>query len=135
MPALIYELELPWETPSNNKIKGMNHFAYKRLRENWRMAVMAALGGSRFHDLPPLSPVAIEIDRYSKGPLLDWDNAYGGLKPLLDCLVMKSRQNPDGLGLIVDDSPRHVPEPPKLRQVRIRSGQNRTILRIYADLP
>jgi hypothetical protein len=103
---LIYELHLPEPTPSNNAIKGMHFHAYKKLRNGMRASVLAALGGNT-----PASPLlcsALEVERYCAGSL-DWDNAYGGLKPLLDCLVAKRARNPDGLGLIQDDSPKFMP--------------------------
>jgi len=78
----------------------------------------------------PLQTVGLYIERGSAG-LLDWDNAYGGLKPLLDCLVSKTPKNPDGLGIIQDDSPRHMPEPPYLRQVVAPRGKGFTLVRIY----
>lgn len=53
---------------------------------------------------PPVGRSALEIERYCAGSL-DWDNPYGGLKPLLDYLVAHSAGNPDGRGLIQDDSP------------------------------
>jgi hypothetical protein len=87
---LLYELHLPEPTPSNNAIKGMHFHAYKKLRNGWRASVLAAIGGR-----PPAAPIAcsvLELERYCAGRL-NWDNAYGGLKPLLDCLVAQSARN------------------------------------------
>lgn len=127
---LIYTLELPGETPSNNEIKGMHFHVYKKTRKGWQDKVLAALGGK----LPdkPLENAYLEVDRHCAGGGLDWDNAYGGLKPLLDCLVAQSKRNPDGLGLITDDNPRAMPEPPYLRQLPAKRGQGRTVVRIYS---
>ncbi|WP_157808788.1 hypothetical protein [Janthinobacterium sp. 67] len=116
-------------TPSNNAIKGMHFHAYKKLRNGWRASVLAAIGGK----LPaaPISRSALEIERYCAGSL-DWDNAYGGLKPLLDCLVVPSARNPDGLGLITDDGPKFMPEAPRVFQLPAKRGAGYAIVRIYA---
>lgn len=126
---LIYELHLPAATPSNNAIKGMHFHAYKKLRNGWRASVLAAIGGKA--PATPIARSALEIGRYCAGSL-DWDNAYGGLKPLLDCLVAPSARNPDGLGLIKDDSPKFMPEAPRMTQGAAKRGRGCTIVRIYA---
>lgn len=61
--------------------------------------MLAAIGGKA--PAAPIARSALEIERYCAGNL-DWDKAYGGLKPqpLLDCLVAPSARNPKGLGLI-----------------------------------
>lgn len=124
----VFELELPEATPSNNTVKNMHHRVYKKEREKWHKLVMDALGGT----LPaaPIELCALEVVRYSAGQL-DWDNLHGGLKPLQDCLVMPSKRNPDGLGLIRDDGPKAMPESPRLRQLQAKKGQGRTVVRIY----
>ena len=126
---LRYELSLPVETPSNNVIKGLHFHAYKHLRRQWRMMVQAALGGQ----LPeqPVERSFLVVTRECAGGGLDWDNAYGGLKPMLDCLVAPSAKNPDGLGLILDDNPRAMPFPPFVEQVSAKRGEGRTRVRIY----
>lgn len=126
---LIYELHLPAATPSNNAIKGMHFHAYKKLRNGWRASVLAAIGGKV--PAAPIARSALEIERYCAGTL-DWDNAYGGLKPLLDCLVSPSTRNPDGLGLIEDDSPRFMPDAPRVFQLPAKRGAGYAIVRIYA---
>jgi hypothetical protein len=126
---LLYELHLPEPTPSNNAIKGMHFHAYKKLRNGWRTNVLAAIGGNA--PTTPISRSALEIERYCAGSL-DWDNAYGGLKPLLDCLVAASVRNPDGLGLIQDDSPKFMPEAPRMTQSISKRGGGCTVVRIYA---
>lgn len=126
---LVYELELPHETPSNNTIKGMHFHAYKKLREDWRGYVLAAL-----NQKTPGSPIElahVEIDRHCVGKL-DWDNAYGGTKPLMDCLVSQTTRNPNGLGLIADDNPDCIPNAPILRQVKAKRGEGKTVVRIYS---
>lgn len=125
---LILTLDLPAATPSNNSVKNMHFRAYKALREQFQTLVLSELPVDR----PARVDTAfIEIDRHSAGGGLDWDNAYGGLKPLLDCLVQGSDRNPDGLGLIRDDNPAAMPLPPAMRQFPAKRGAGRTVVRIY----
>lgn len=74
--------------------------------------MLAAIGGKV--PAAPIAKSALEIERYCAGSL-DWDNAYGGLKPLLVCLVAPS--NPGELGLIEDDSHKFMPEAPRVLQL------------------
>lgn len=126
--VLRYRLELPQKTPSNNEIRGMNRFAYQGLRRDWQLRVFTALKGRRPKE--PLTKAFLRITRGSSSEL-DWDNAYGGLKPLLDCLVMPSKRNPDGLGLIQDDSPSHMPLPPLVIQVKAKPEDSSTVVEIF----
>jgi hypothetical protein len=127
-------LQLPEATPSNNVIKGMHFRVYKKAREAWQCMVQDALQSARGSDsaaLPPLDRCYLQIERHCAGAGLDWDNAYGGLKPLLDCLVAPSARNPDGLGVIRDDSPAHMPYAPSMTQHPAKKGAGRTVVRIY----
>lgn len=126
---LKFELSLPVETPSNNVIKGMHFHAYKHLRRAWKLMVLQALGGIRPER--PIEQSFLVVTRECAGAGLDWDNAYGGLKPLLDCLVRPSPRNPDGLGLILDDNRKAMPFPPFVRQAEAPKGEGRTRLQIF----
>jgi len=55
----------------------------------------------------PLQQCEIHIARYSTGTP-DIDGLYGGVKGVLDCMVVCTARNPHGLGLIQDDSPEHI---------------------------
>ena len=128
---LILTLDLPEATPSNNAIRAMHYRIYAKTRANWR-GLVAGARQQGTDGLPALvERCFIAIERYSSGGGLDWDNAYGGLKPLLDCLVAPSPRNPDGLGLIRDDNPRAMPLAPALRQLPAKRGAGRTVVRIY----
>lgn len=131
MRTPLITLEIPDATPSNNVIKGMHYRVYQKLRQHWRQMTAQALQLSGAAS-DPLEKSYIEIDRHCAGGGLDWDNAYGGLKPLLDCLVVASARNPDGLGVIVDDSPKHMPMAPLVTQHTAKKGASRTVVRIYA---
>lgn len=125
---LVYSLEIPFESPSNNTIKAMSSKNYRALRKLWQYRVVTALGGRR--SKPTLGKAAILVTRHCSGQL-DWDNALGGLKPLLDCLVLSSRKNPSGLGLVEDDNPKFMPYPPFMQQFKSKRDAARTELRIF----
>ncbi len=57
-----------------------------------------------YPDFKTFKKCHVTIERHSAG-LPDWDGLYGGLKPLLDCLVVRTDRNPHGLGFIEDDNP------------------------------
>lgn len=130
-PLLV--LELPEATPSNNVVKGMHYRVYQKERQAWKQRVLCALNAAGYK-LPadPIPLCHLEIERHSAGGGLDWDNAYGGLKPLLDCLVQASKRNPDGLGVIADDNPQAMPRAPTLTQHPAKRGEGRTVVRVYA---
>ena len=125
---LRYTLLLPAATSSNNTIKGMHYRAYQKTRQGWRLMVLAALKGVR--PAAPIQRSRLVIVRHSAG-FLDWDNALGGLKPLLDCLVSASTRNPDGLGLVTNDDPSAMPFAPLMRQEKCKRGQGHTECFIY----
>lgn len=55
----------------------------------------------------PLERAIVTVERFSvQEP--DHDGLIGGLKPLIDCLLVRSDRHPHGLGFIVDDSPAHM---------------------------
>lgn len=127
--TLRFQLSIPRETPSNNELRGMHFHAYKHLRRMWRMEVLAALGRNR--PTTPIQRAYLKVVRSCAGGGLDWDNVYGGLKPLLDCLVACTDKNPDGLGLIQDDGPKHMPFRPDVKQLSAKRGQGSTLIEVY----
>jgi hypothetical protein len=127
---LKYELSLAEQTPSNNSIREMHHHDYRRVRQLWCQRVFAALGGRKPKE--PIEQAFVVVIRECHGDGLDWDNVYGGLKPLLDCLVCPSDKNPSGLGLIRDDNPKNMPLPPFVVQKSAKRGEGKTTLKIFA---
>jgi hypothetical protein len=121
-------LHLAEPSPSNNEIKSMHFHTYKKVRTAFAAEVKAALGDMVAPGLP-LS--ALFIVRRSAGTL-DWDNAIGGLKPILDCLVQTSARNPSGLGIIVDDKPANMPYPPFMRQLPAKRGAGSTEIYVFS---
>ena len=83
---------LPKPTPSNNVLKGQHYFAYKKLREEFVDMVKEVVPVPE----KPITRCEIFITRYGSTPM-DWDNVYGGFKPLLDALIIG--------GIISDDNP------------------------------
>jgi hypothetical protein len=128
---LRYSLRLGAASPSNNVIKGLHFHAYRKLRQDYQAEVLALLGGKA--PQRAIETSGLVVLRHCVGSL-DYDNLYGGLKPLLDCLVQASARNPSGLGLIVDDSAKHMPEPPYARNVKAKRGQDHTELFVF-ELP
>jgi hypothetical protein len=89
-------------TPLLNKWQRM-HWAQRR-KETEQLAWLVKNATKDYRDIEPFKKCHVLIWRYSsKYP--DWDGLYGGLKPLLDCFVVRTDRNPHGLGLIVDDNP------------------------------
>lgn len=125
----VYSFEIDEATPSNNSIRGLHFHAYKSLRKKWAQKVLKAIGGSPEQTI---ETAWVRVTRYCSGSGLDWDNAYGGLKPLLDCLVCATARNPSGLGLIRDDNPRNMPVPPLVLQVAAKRGKSKTLVEIFS---
>lgn len=123
-------LKIPLQTPSNNEIKEMHHFVYKSLRQKWKKLLWVAAGG---RGRTPIGKSWIVIERYCAGGL-DWDNVYGGLKPVLDCLVVPTKRNPDGLSFVENDNPQSMPFPPLVVQRPAPRGEGKTIIHIYEIL-
>lgn len=110
---LAFYARLGTQSPSNNELRKMHFARYKRLRDDFALELRAALGR---RTPPRLQRAALVVIRRCGGEGLDWDNAYGGLKPVLDCLTAPCAASPSGLHIIEDDSPRHMPLPPFVLQ-------------------
>ncbi len=128
LERLAFVLDLDEASPSNNTIKGMHPFAYKKVREQFAVKVRSALAG---REAPQLQQSALYIVRRSAG-VLDWDNAIGGLKPILDCLVKPSARNPSGQHIVEDDNPRNMPHPPYMQQASAKKGAGSTTVYVFA---
>ena len=107
-----YCLTVPKATPLLNQIRKMHYQKYKRLREEWSWLIKAAAmkAGIKSGDTP-INRCIVMVSRYqwhNAGTLPDWDGLYAGLKPAIDCLSVASKSSPSGLGIIVDDSPKHI---------------------------
>lgn len=125
---LAFVLRLEEASPSNNTIKSMHYRVYKKVREQFAGTVRSALGD---RPAPQLQTSALFIVRRSAGTL-DWDNALGGLKPILDCLVRPSDRNPSGLHIVEDDNPANMPYPPFMRQLPAKRGAGSTEIYVFS---
>ena len=114
-------------TPSNNEIKKMHFATYKKMREQfaWLVKLEKLKQG---YSGKPWKHCKVEIIR-NGSRWLDWDNAYGGIKPLMDCLVAPSKSSPNGCGLILDDNP-SVVSSLVMKQTKVKRGEESTYIRI-----
>ena len=80
------------------------------------------------------SPVNVKITRYYgyRKREMDEDNLYGACKALIDAIRVRNKGKSGGLGIIEDDSPKHVsldvrqeksPEKQSLVKIRVQSQQ------------
>lgn len=124
----VYRIVIERASPSNNTLREMPFYEYRKLRKLWKTEIALSLKGQ----IPPapIEKAGLVIIRHSSG-LLDWDNALGGLKPILDCLVRPSLKNPDGLGLITDDNPKGMIEPPYMEQRSAAKKAGKTEILVY----
>lgn len=127
---LMWAIELDEATPSLNQLRKLNPRQYQAYRKAMALKIWAACGGR----LPvhPLPRAFLQVTRACAGHGLDWDNAMGGLKPLIDCLVAASARNPDGLGFIRDDNRACLPRQPELIQQEAPRGAGRTTVQIFS---
>lgn len=129
--AASYQFELPEATPSLNELRAIHWQDYRKLRRHYRAMVSGLLLVQRVRIGAPIRHAMLLVERGAASGGLDWDNAYGGLKPLMDCLVAPTTRNPDGLGLIQDDGPCHIPVPPIVRQTKTPRGQGYTRVAVF----
>jgi hypothetical protein len=75
----------------------------------------------------PMRKCRILIERHSSGKP-DIDGAWGGAKLLLDTLVVPTRRNPHGLGVIANDDPDCAQI--ELRTVKTNRAAQKTVVMI-----
>ena len=134
MPELT--ITLPYAIPTLNVLI-RTHYR-RRATQKLRMGreILAQLGSSR--PAQPFERAHVVIERHSTGTP-DPDGAVGACKDLLDCLTTPSVQangkvrNKYGMGLIRDDSPKHITL--EVRPVRCKRGEERTVVRLTSSLP
>jgi hypothetical protein len=103
--ASMVVLDLQLRTPSNNEYARLHHMQQHALHRDFEWAVLAELqrltvrAPGKTWPRPPTFRVRVTVYRSGINPR-DVDNAYGGLKPLLDAL----RKN----HLIADDDMAHI---------------------------
>jgi hypothetical protein len=104
---ITFRLSAP--TPSLNPSSGASgnwrarHARKRKLQREWATEIV--FNHSPIAVALPIVKSRVTIERHSAG-VLDVDNLYGGVKPLLDVLKpMDPKRNPFGLGIILDDKP------------------------------
>lgn len=118
-------LTIPYALPTLNAIRKMHYQEYKRLREKLAWEIC----GQYRHKGDPIKYSIIFVTRHGSGKTPDWVNLYGSFKALEDCLVMPSKANPSGLGIIYDDNPEYVKTLTVLPQ-KCKRGEEKTVVEI-----
>jgi Holliday junction resolvase RusA-like endonuclease len=119
-------LDIPSPTPLQNVWQRMHWAKRKRVCEYWSWLVKEALMNLRPSEPVglPIEKCIVHITRYSAGEP-DIDNLYGGVKPLMDALVVCTKRNPHGLGVIRDDNQKVVTNL-KVDPKKAKRGEGRT---------
>ena len=126
--SLVWGVRLSQPTPSSGALERLTASQRAALRRQWRDLLLA--------QAPPppekaFAKVGLVIVRKASR-LVNWDNAFGGLKPLMDCLVIRKLQHPDGLGYLFDDHPGSgMPHPPALAQQLVSKADESTLLFLF----
>jgi hypothetical protein len=124
--APVIEFCLPHATLLLNTLLRM-HWSERRKYQRSLSAEIAALTLAR-RPGEPFQWAKVTIARHSL-QLPDADGLAGGMKPLLDCLLVRSTRHPDGLGFCVDDGPAHMEL--SVSSVRVKKqSEQRTHVRI-----
>ncbi len=110
----IIRFTLPKPTPTLNQLQRRHFHARSNDKKKLSWEIRCALGVSR--PAAPFARAHVLIERFSTGTP-DRDNLFGGVKDLVDCLLDQGIRmvnglpvalHPTGLGLILDDSPKHM---------------------------
>jgi len=113
-----------WDTPpSGNSLrrKYRNPHVYARLRDSWGWSLAAAASPNErsfLKGIPATGKRVRVIISVQHRQLLDPDNLYAAVKPILDSLV--------GLGWLRDDSEEHI----ELQAVQIKGEVAKTVIRM-----
>lgn len=95
------KFEIPEPTPLLNTYLRMHWQKRRRIAKAFAWMVREAVGPITGE---PMQRCKVRIERHSAG-VPDTDGLVGGMKCLIDCLVVCTKRNPLGLGLIQDDNP------------------------------
>lgn len=123
MSQYYLEVDVPKLTPTLNTWQRLHWQARRKAIRLWRelIATEMLLSGQ----LRPRKPLPrwrlLVVRRTTASRTPDWDNAMGGLKPVLDALQQ--------LGIVADDGPGSLVEQPAVRHVCVaRRAQQGTTL-------
>lgn len=120
------EFTLPRLLPLTNQLLRMHWQKRRRLIKAlaWEIRAVAPRAPAE-----PFERARVTVTRCSSQPPDD-DGLVGGVKMLLDCLVVPTKRNPWGLGYVVDDAPAHIEQHTVHEYAPPRKG--RTVVRIEA---
>jgi hypothetical protein len=125
---------LPFALDSLN-VRDRKHFAQRhRDQDRLRLEVIAALGGTRYLPRPAFARARITVIRQSPGSL-DPDGLPATVKGLVDILCVSSAVHPHGLGVIEDDSARHIDLAVRQEQCARGSAATTVLVEELASLP
>lgn len=131
-PPLL-DFSLPDTLPLLNVWQRWHWRDRKRFSEGLSWSVRAHLSEWFKGDKQPIERCLILIERRSKPPLPDWDGLAASPKALMDCLVVPSKRNPHGIGIIRDDNPTCAGLVLTLPEPLARGEIFKTRVRIYPD--
>ena len=123
------KITLPAASPTLNVLLRSHYYKKRKELEKWGWLIRKATDQQRNHVPKPIVKCTIHVERYSTGNGVDWDGFYGGLKPILDCLVVPTAKNPNGLGFILDDNPK-VLLALTGKQSKCKKGDEKTVVYI-----
>lgn len=124
----VIEFEIPEILPLLNTLLRMHWAQRRKLMERVSWLVHIHSGHRTMSDLP-MERCRVWVERRSSGMAPDHDGLVSSIKPLMDVLVMPSRRNPHGLGIIRDDCPDVVGKP-LVTQVKVPRRDQSTRVRI-----
>ena len=111
----VIRFEVRRQLPLLNELLRMREHERMRAKQEIAEAVHAAVlplrGYGRGWQPIRRCLVTVEIHRPGRP---DWDGMMGGIKYLLDALVVRTGRNPRGCGLILDDSQDCIAECPRI---------------------
>lgn len=117
-----FEFVLPLLTPSLNVTTRRHWKDRTKELETWRILIAAARGELKRWERPKWPRVRLTIVRMTVQPIEDTDNLVGGMKQLIDALVLE--------GYFVSDKEAAIGRP-DIRQVKVRHRKDQcTVVKI-----
>lgn len=124
----VIEFEIPEMLPLLNTLLRMHWAQRRKLMERIAWLVHIHSGHRTMSDLP-IEKCSVWVERRSSGREPDHEGLVSSIKPLMDTLVVPSRRNPHGLGIIRDDCPAVVGKP-VVTQLKVPRQYQSTAVRI-----
>lgn len=121
------KFQIPVLLPTGNQLRRTyrHYWKYRKLVISIAEEIWVATRGMMPPE--PYQDAAVRVERHSSREP-DIDNLYASVKPVLDALQPLSKRHPYGLGIIVDDSPRHISL--DVIHVKAKKGGGKTVVEI-----